>query len=113
MKPASEIICSNAFSVINVVQAPVMKMYPALLSMTAGTYFFGWIQVGILGVISAGKLHFANFRLTSMAQIIGVLYAVSFVQQFLQYNNAATPVSCVILPLFRSVGMRIFNKCPA
>lgn len=56
-------------------QAPVMKMYPALLSMTAGTYFFGWIQVGILGVISAGKLHFANFRLTSMAQIIGVLYA--------------------------------------
>ncbi|KAG0584772.1 hypothetical protein KC19_3G233100 [Ceratodon purpureus] len=56
-------------------QAPVMKMYPALLSMTAGTYFFGFIQVGILGVISAGKLHFAKFILTSTAQIIGVLYA--------------------------------------
>lgn len=58
-------------------QAPVMRMYPALLSMTAGTYFFGFIQVGVLGVISAGKLHFAEFRLTSMAQIVGVLYAVS------------------------------------
>ena len=54
-----------------------MKMYPALLSMTAGTYFFGFIQVGVLGVISAGKLHFAKFILTSTAQIIGVLYAVS------------------------------------
>lgn len=53
-----------------------MKMYPALLSVTAGTYFFGFIQVGVLGVISAGRLHFAEFRLTSAAQIIGVLYAV-------------------------------------
>lgn len=56
-------------------QAPVMRMYPALLSMTAGTYFFGFIQVGILGVISAGKLHFAEFALTSWQQIVGVLYA--------------------------------------
>ncbi|KAG0553422.1 hypothetical protein M758_12G011100 [Ceratodon purpureus] len=56
-------------------QAPVMRMYPALLSVTAATYFFGFIQVGILGVISAGKLHFAEFRLTSTAQIVGVLYA--------------------------------------
>lgn len=54
-----------------------MRMYPALLSMTAGTYFFGFIQVGILGVISAGKLHFAEFALTSWQQIVGVLYAVS------------------------------------
>lgn len=66
-------IISSAFDK----QAPVMKMYPALLSMTAGTYFFGFIQVGVLGVISAGKLHFAKFILTSAAQIIGVLYAVS------------------------------------
>lgn len=53
-----------------------MKKFPAILSMTAATYFFGFIQVGVLGVISAGKLHFAEFRLTSMAQIVGVLYAV-------------------------------------
>jgi len=56
-------------------QGPVLKKFPAILSMTAATYFFGFIQVGVLGVISAGKLHFAEFRLTSMAQIVGVLYA--------------------------------------
>lgn len=61
-------------------QAPVMKMYPVLLSMTAGTYFFGFIQVGMLGVIAAGKLHFAKFIVTSWAQIIGILYAVSLRQ---------------------------------
>lgn len=61
---------------MSIVQGPVMKKFPAILSMTAATYFFGFIQVGILGVISAGKLHFAEFRLTSMAQIVGVLYAV-------------------------------------
>jgi hypothetical protein len=65
-----------------------MKMYPALLSMTAGTYFFGFIQVGVLGVISAGKLHFAKFILTSTAQIVGVLYAVSSPIMFFENQHS-------------------------
>lgn len=77
--PVRNLLCAILHIVMDCwLQGPVLRRYPVMFSMTAFTYMFGFIQVGVLGVISAGKLHFAQFLLTSRDQIIGVLYAVRY-----------------------------------
>ncbi|XP_024386245.1 WAT1-related protein At3g18200 [Physcomitrium patens] len=64
-----------SWSVYLTAQGSILRLYPALLSMTAATYFFGILQLGVVAVASTGRLHFAEFSLTSWQQIVGVLYA--------------------------------------
>ncbi|WVZ57155.1 hypothetical protein U9M48_007576 [Paspalum notatum var. saurae] len=57
-----------------VIQAPVIKKYPASLSLTAYSYFFAAIFMVFTGVIATDGLH--EWALTK-TEIIAVLYAVS------------------------------------
>ncbi len=47
------------------------------MTVNAFTYVFGFIQVGLVGAVWEGNLKFLDFNLSSSAQVIAVLYAVS------------------------------------
>ncbi len=47
------------------------------MTVNTFTYVFGFIQVGLVGAVWEGNLKFLDFNLSSSAQVIAVLYAVS------------------------------------
>ena len=57
-------------------QAPVLRSYPALLTVASYTQFLGVIQVTLFAMAFEGKFYFANFKLTSTLEVLSVVYAV-------------------------------------
>ncbi len=56
---------------------PMLRKFPAPMTVNAFTYMFGFIQVGLVGAVWEGNLKFLDFNLSSSGQVIAVLYAVS------------------------------------
>ncbi len=56
---------------------PILRKFPAPMTVNAFTYMFGFIQVGLVGAVWEGNLKFLDFNLSSSGQVIAVLYAVS------------------------------------
>jgi len=61
-----------------VLQAPVLKRYPARLSVTSYTCFFGLLQ--FLAVAAVVERDAAAWTLTSGSELLTILYAVSWVR---------------------------------
>lgn len=57
-------------------QAPVLRSYPALLTVASYTQLLGVIQVTLFAMAFEGKFHFANFKLKSSLEVLSVVYAV-------------------------------------
>lgn len=59
---------------ITVMQAPVVKKYPAKLSLTSFTCFFGLIQFLIIAAFAERDLK--NWKIQSGEEVFTILYAV-------------------------------------
>ncbi len=59
------------------IKMPMLRKFPAPMTVNAFTYMFGFIQVGLVGAVWEGNLKFLDFNLSSSGQVIAVLYAVS------------------------------------
>ncbi|CAK9215836.1 unnamed protein product [Sphagnum troendelagicum] len=53
---------------------PMLRKFPAPMTVNAFTYLFGSIQVGLVGAVWEGNLKFLDFKLSSSGQIIAILY---------------------------------------
>jgi hypothetical protein len=56
---------------------PILRKFPAPMTVNAFTYMFGFIQVGLVGAVWEGNLKFLDFNLSSSGQVIAILYSVS------------------------------------
>jgi hypothetical protein len=56
---------------------PILRKFPAPMTVNAFTYMFGFIQVGLVGAVWEGNIKFLDFKLSSSGQVIAILYAVS------------------------------------
>lgn len=68
----------------NLVQAPVVKKYPAKLTLTSFTCFFGLIQFLIIAAFAEDDLE--NWKIQSLEELFIILYAVMFITWILKYS---------------------------
>ncbi|CAK9199403.1 unnamed protein product [Sphagnum troendelagicum] len=94
-----------SWAVYLTLQMPILRKFPAPMTVNAFTYVFGFIQVGLVGAVWEGNLKFLDFNLSSSAQVIAVLYAgiiasgVSYVLQSWCVQRAGPFIASVYNPL--------------
>lgn len=57
-------------------KAPVLRTYPALLTVASYTQLLGIIQVTLFAMAFEGKFYFADFTLKSRLEVLSVFFAV-------------------------------------
>jgi len=68
----------------NLVQAPVVKKYPAKLTLTSFTCFFGLIQFLIIAAFAEDD--WENWKIQSLEELFIILYAVMFITSILKHS---------------------------
>ncbi|KAG0531291.1 hypothetical protein BDA96_04G011000 [Sorghum bicolor] len=77
-----------------VLQAPVLKRYPARLSVTSYTCFFGLLQ--FLAVAAVVERDAAAWTLTSGSELLTILYAVSSIESSMAWHGKnESKVTCM------------------
>ena len=64
----------NLFPITNCFQAQVLKKYPAYLSVTAFSFFFG---VALMAIVSLFTTNLSSDWILTQSEILAVVYAVS------------------------------------
>ncbi|CAM6007765.1 unnamed protein product [Sphagnum balticum] len=67
-----------SWAVYLTLQMPILRKFPAPMTVNAFTYMFGFIQVGLVGAVWEGNLKFLDFNVSSSGQVIAILYAMVF-----------------------------------
>ena len=67
---------NGCLSLFKIGQAPVLRTFPALLTVASYTQLLGLIQVTLFAMAFEGKFFFADFKLKSRLEVVSVVYAV-------------------------------------
>ncbi|KAH9571238.1 hypothetical protein CY35_02G084400 [Sphagnum magellanicum] len=94
-----------SWAVYLTLQMPILRKFPAPMTVNAFTYMFGFIQVGLVGAVWEGNIKFLDFNLSSSGQVIAILYAgiiasgVNYVLQSWCVQRAGPFIASVYNPL--------------
>lgn len=66
-------------------QAPVVKKYPAKLSLTSFTFFFGLVQFLIIEAFL--ETHMERWKIISTEELLTILYAVILFTSSMKYSS--------------------------